>query len=144
MHFVTKVNRTLVFSAEMQCKLCRRQAGGSGTPRIFVGVRDVYITRKISTRLEGRKRGLPKIPTSAPVCAAQLSSTLQYSTHLYILSSKRKRKEADHILYISFVIFLYNTTSSSTRSNRNSWDTIKSKKQLGCKHLKYFPAPLNS
>ena len=51
--------------------------------KICVGVR--HMTRKILTRREGRKSGLLKIRTSAPVCAAQRSSTRPYSTHPYIL-----------------------------------------------------------
>ena len=42
---------------------------------------------------------------SARVYAAQLSLTLSYFTHSYILGSKRKRKEADDILYFSMLPF---------------------------------------
>ena len=73
-----------------------------------------YITRKVS----------PKIRTSVPLCATHQSSTLSLSlslsvclsvclsTHPYILGNKRKRKEAEYILYNSVVVFLCYTTSS--------------------------------
>ena len=52
------------------------------------------------------------IYTLIPVYAVQLSSTLSYSTYLYTLGNKRKRKEADYIFYISVVVFLSYTTQA--------------------------------
>ena len=60
----------------------------------------LYDQEDFNPTAERRKKG-SRICTLIPVCAAQPSSTLSYSTHLYILGNKRKRKEADYIFYTS-------------------------------------------
>ena len=65
--------------------------------------RMLYNQEDFDPMAEGRKRGSLKIHSLVPVCAAQSSSILFYSTHLYILGNKKK-----HIifLYTRVVIFL--------------------------------------
>ena len=46
------------------------------------------------------------------MCAFQSSPILFFSTHTYVSVNKRKRKEADNILYISVVIFFCSAIST--------------------------------
>ena len=66
-----------------------------------------------------RKKYSLMLCTSAPVCAAQLS-TVSYSTHPYILGNKRKRKEADNI-FIHQCCHLYLLHNSCSHPYATRW-----------------------
>ena len=85
-----------------------------------------YITRKISTWREGRKKSSVKIHTLAPVCAAQPSLTLFYFTHPYILGIKRKGK-ADYIfkLQCCYLSPIYNKMFKSSIQLAHSITLLK-------------------
>ena len=107
-----------MFSAVMPCKWYARRKRdhehcigsrlGEVGPQEFVWVSEMLYICYLDLTGEGRKRSLQKIPTSASVCAAQPSSTLPYSTHLYILHNHHHH----HVVLVAWISLTLSRHSS--------------------------------